>query len=387
LSEGHRVGRLARERWPRGVLVEETSARHARAVARTRSLLDDTGVPAIFEAAFEHDGLRIRADVLVRDEDGSYELIEVKSSLAARPEHLLDLAVQAHVIDGSGIELSSASLLHLDPDYEWPGGRLDRERLFHRVNLTDQVLAVLPGVRARVVELREVAAADRAPEVEMSPHCLKPQECPFLVHCRREAGVATLPDVAPTLNREAEAATLPPLAAVLDVQTFSTALPSLPGTRPHEPIPFAWALSVPRGDAGAMNDAFHVADPSGDPRDGFLSGLDELIPEAGAIGFFPALVPRVFARLAERGDERAAVCVQRLVARGVDLEHALSSAAVNACPSDERPPFPSRRDAAAAYLATRETDLSDTRRRASLAALGAQGRWMARRLASKSGSP
>jgi hypothetical protein len=369
------------------VLLEETSARHARAVARTRVLLDDTSVGAIFEAAFEHDGMRIRADVLVRDADGSYELVEVKSSLSARPEHLLDLAVQAHVIDGSGIELSSASLLHLDPDYEWPGGRLDRERLFRRVNLTDRVLAALPGIRSRVVELRAVAAADRAPDVELGPHCLKPQQCPFLAHCRRESGDATLPYIAPTPNREVEAAARPSLAAVLDVQTFSTALPSLPGTRPHESIPFGWALRLPRGDAGAARDAVHVADPSGDPRDGFLSRLGALLPETGAIGFFPALVPRVFARLAEHGDESAAVCVERLAARGVDLEHALSSAAVAVDPSDEMPPFPSRRDAAAAYLATRETDLSDTRRRAALAALGAQGRWMARRLALKSGSP
>jgi hypothetical protein len=369
------------------VLVEETSARHARAVARTRVALDDLSVGSIFEAAFEHDGLRIRADVLVRDADGSYELIEVKSSLAVRPEHLLDLAVQAYVIDGSGIELSSASLLHLNPDYEWPGGRLDRERLFRRVNLTERVLAALPDVRARVVELRAVAAADRAPEVALGPHCLKPHECPFLAHCRREAGDIASPHIAPNPSPEAEAATLPPLAAVLDVQTFSTALPSFPGTRPHEPIPFAWALHLPRGDAVAATERFHVADSAGDPRDGFLHGLDESLPETGAIGFFPAAALRVLTRLAERGDEGAARCLQRLGARGVDLERVFSIAAVDVDPSDERPPFSSRRDAAAVYLASREADLSDTRRRASQAALGAQGRWMARRLAQKSGCP
>jgi hypothetical protein len=37
-----------------------------QAVARTMAMMSDVGVPAIFEATFEYDCIRIRADVLER---------------------------------------------------------------------------------------------------------------------------------------------------------------------------------------------------------------------------------------------------------------------------------------------------------------------------------
>jgi hypothetical protein len=55
---------MARLLFPGGFLVEEAPWEHAAAVARTASLMADRSVPAIFEAAFEHSGIRARVDVL-----------------------------------------------------------------------------------------------------------------------------------------------------------------------------------------------------------------------------------------------------------------------------------------------------------------------------------
>ena len=46
--------------FPGGVLVEEKPWEHDAAEARTAALMADRSVPAIFEAAFEHTGVRIR---------------------------------------------------------------------------------------------------------------------------------------------------------------------------------------------------------------------------------------------------------------------------------------------------------------------------------------
>src|SRR5690349_15986694 len=60
------IGRMAHLLFPGGVLVEENPWEHPAAMARTASLMSDRSVPAIFEAAFEHGGVRVRVDVLER---------------------------------------------------------------------------------------------------------------------------------------------------------------------------------------------------------------------------------------------------------------------------------------------------------------------------------
>src|SRR5580704_361634 len=72
LDIGQEIGRKARLLFPNGALVDEPPWRHAQAVARTAALMIDERVPAIFEAAFEHDGIRIRVDVLERLAHGTW---------------------------------------------------------------------------------------------------------------------------------------------------------------------------------------------------------------------------------------------------------------------------------------------------------------------------
>src|ERR1700758_311481 len=63
---GLELGRLAHQLFPCGVLVAEKPWEHARAVSRTAALMRDRSVPAIFEPAFEHSGVRVRVDILER---------------------------------------------------------------------------------------------------------------------------------------------------------------------------------------------------------------------------------------------------------------------------------------------------------------------------------
>src|ERR1700731_1526900 len=62
---GIEVGIMARLLWPGGVLVD-TKYDQAEAIRRTKALIADPTVPAIFEAALVHDGVLIRVDALER---------------------------------------------------------------------------------------------------------------------------------------------------------------------------------------------------------------------------------------------------------------------------------------------------------------------------------
>src|SRR4051812_37352664 len=100
---GTEVGELARSRFPGGILVAAGYRQTEAALAQTAALIEDLTVPAIFEGAFVHGGVLIRADILERvptaeGQPHGWRLIEVKSSTKVKDVHLEDLAVQSDVI-------------------------------------------------------------------------------------------------------------------------------------------------------------------------------------------------------------------------------------------------------------------------------------------------
>lgn len=68
---------------PGGVLVGFEQGINA-ALEITSALMDDSSVPAIFEATFCHSNVLVRVDLLQRRPGNCGHLIEVKSSVEAR---------------------------------------------------------------------------------------------------------------------------------------------------------------------------------------------------------------------------------------------------------------------------------------------------------------
>ena len=99
-AAGTRAGAIAQGLRPGGVLVDEPAFHHDQAVARTQELLTQVDVPAIYEAAFIEDDVRVRADILARTTGDAWELIEVKSSTSQKTEHIADAAAGKLVLHG-----------------------------------------------------------------------------------------------------------------------------------------------------------------------------------------------------------------------------------------------------------------------------------------------
>ncbi len=78
MNVGQEVGQKARLLFPGGVQIIEHAWQHSEAVNRTAKLMTDAFVPAIFEAAFDYEEIRIRVDVLERLANGAWGLREVK---------------------------------------------------------------------------------------------------------------------------------------------------------------------------------------------------------------------------------------------------------------------------------------------------------------------
>ena len=143
LDIGQEIGRKARLLFPGGVLVGGEPWQHAEAAARTAALMADARVPAIFEAAFEHDGIRIRVDVLERLGQGTWGLREVKSSTGLRDHHVDEIALQAFVLAGAGVTVRSIELLHVNTDYVRGADGICWPEFFARLDVGEAVADAL----------------------------------------------------------------------------------------------------------------------------------------------------------------------------------------------------------------------------------------------------
>ena len=61
--------------------------------------------------AFIYDDILVRCDIVQRLPTGAWEIIELKSSVTLKQEHLADLALQLHVLRGLGLTIEKTSLM------------------------------------------------------------------------------------------------------------------------------------------------------------------------------------------------------------------------------------------------------------------------------------
>jgi predicted RecB family nuclease len=183
---GHEVGRLATQLYQGGVLIKEDHMHHREAVQSTLLAMKDPNVGAIYEAAFISDGVRIRVDILERLNDGAWNLIEVKSATSVKDLYLPDVAVQYHVLRGSGLNIRTAAILHLNNQYVYDGKQLDLNGLFTFSDLAEEVLDLQNDIPSQLAELNEMLAEKNPPEIYPSKDCISPYKCGFWEHCTAE---------------------------------------------------------------------------------------------------------------------------------------------------------------------------------------------------------
>lgn len=88
---GHEVGEVARSLQPGGKLMVVHDLNVA--LEATKQELESPGDKILFEPAFAHGGVLVRADILSRRR-GELELREVKSSTSVKEYHHPDVAIQ-----------------------------------------------------------------------------------------------------------------------------------------------------------------------------------------------------------------------------------------------------------------------------------------------------
>jgi hypothetical protein len=178
-QNGTDVGKLAQDLFPGGVEVPYEGLSYAEQVERTRALIEN-GDDTIYEATFSFDGVFVKIDILHRGESG-WELYEVKASTAAKNVHLSDVALQLNVLEGGGLPLTRASVVHIDNTYTRQG-ELELARLFAVVDVTQTVRGMQAEAAAEILRQRIMLQGD-LPAIDIGPYCSNPYDCDFRGHC------------------------------------------------------------------------------------------------------------------------------------------------------------------------------------------------------------
>lgn len=176
-DQSTQVGRVAREYVPGGTLIDVPYDDYDGKLEATKAALaGDT--PAIYEASVLADNVFVAVDILRRERTG-WRIIEVKASTTVKAPHYPDVAVQTHVLQRAGIEVTGTDVMVLNSDCAYP----DLTRLFRSEDVGGGVDIELSRVPQLIQEQLAVLKRERPPEVAIGPHCDSPYECPFKSRC------------------------------------------------------------------------------------------------------------------------------------------------------------------------------------------------------------
>jgi hypothetical protein len=307
-DRGHKVGEVARQHRPGGLLIDFPYDQVDARVAATKQALD-RGQKLIYEASFLQNGIFVAVDILDRQRRGVF-LTEVKATLSAKPEHIPDLAVQAHVVEAAGLDVVQADVMHLNRDCVSP----DLSNLFTRTDVTSEVRAELIEVPLKAARLR-AALGGPLPVIAPGGQCTQPHRCPFYDRCHAELpqhhistlygvrdnkvsellaqGVATVDQHPLTTlqpgprRRQVESVLKQRLVverglaevmhalehpiAFLDFETINPAIPAWHGSSPYQRIPVQLSCHVLDGET--LTHHAWLADGPTDPREGLARAV------------------------------------------------------------------------------------------------------------------
>lgn len=377
--DGNVVGERARQAlgkdfiWPPG----GNDKREGMAKA-IRMLLASPTKPAV-EVPLVREDLYSRADALI-PENFSYVLQETKASTfplksdkstPAKPDewYVNDVAIQAWVMEASGLPMHRAELNLLDNRWRYPGDN-DYRGLFRPQDITEEVEKRKGFVPIWLAQAREVIAGVM-PVAVTGKQCKDPHECPFKAHCESidppkvEHPIELLPDSAGKAlakklkdnlgyksileprpeeltgtnavlyrriqfaHETGEAVLVPGADTVMqalpypryyfDFEGIDLPVPYWPGVRPYEQVPFQWSCHIEHSPGVFTHHAF--LDVSGnDPSLPCAERMREVIKDDGGpiFVFFATYERGRMQDLGMRHPEHAAA-MDRFISRLVDL--------------------------------------------------------------------
>jgi hypothetical protein len=295
------------------------------------------GASTIFQASVLTDRrLYARADVITRNDDGSWDLIEIKSATKIKPEYAHDLAFQKTAFEESGYRIGRSFVVHVNNQYVRRGS-IDPQLLFTKIEVTDEVDGLLERTRRGIAAALEIIALPHCPDDSLAKatsywgwrdvwrglHPNLPEDSIYHL-CRLDLAqarsfakyeITTLKQLAELARRgelpgslELKPAQYQQLEAVakgapvihplkiaselgklryplyyFDYETVGGGLPLYDGTRPYQQIPFQYSLHIQQEEGGELEHREFLARSSANPMPALIEQLKGDIGPEGIV--------------------------------------------------------------------------------------------------------
>lgn len=319
---GSEVGVIAHGLFPGGIEIPFEAGNYDMQVRLTRDAIAQ-GAETLYEASFSYDGIFVKADILHNGKSG-WELYEVKSSTGFKDIYQPDISVQSYVVNGAGIPVTRAFLVHINNQYVRQGD-IDPFELFTIVDMTHSAVENQPTIREEIQKQKEMLTGD-VPPIDIGHWCSDPYDCDFTGHCWQHIpemsvfslrgnsvltfdlynrGIVSLDDVVPS---ELPAAQRQQVEAIrektiyhrkdeirdfldslwyplyfLDFETFADAMPRFDGIRPYQNVPYQYSLHYLEDASAPLQHHEYLAQPGIDQRKELTAKLVSQIPDNACV--------------------------------------------------------------------------------------------------------
>lgn len=334
LDRGNEVGDLAMGLF--GNFVEVTTLLHNGSLDLT-TMINKTqqemakGTDVICEASFSYQNNYCAVDLLRKTDQGwsIYEVKSVSSNDSNKPKkfekYYLDIAYQKWVLTQCGVNVTETYLVCLNSNYVRDES-LDLSKLFAIIDVSELIKSEYDLVPERVEKATTVIDSEKEPDIDLSEHCKKPQDCSFWNYCTRNLPKPNVFDLYGTgfsfdkklecyrngnisfdslhgmsfdkiRGMQIEAAltgrtfinpegiqqflnTLSYPLYFLDFETMELVMPEFKGTKPFQQIPFQYSLHIKESKTATyQHREFLAASDGTDPRRSLAEQLCKDIPK------------------------------------------------------------------------------------------------------------
>lgn len=285
----------------------------------TKALLFNNKI-VITEASFNYENNFCSVDIL-KKENNSYEIYEVKSSTKVHDIYIHDLAYQYYILTSLGLNVTKASVVILNKNYV-RGKELELDKLFLINDLTDIVFKMKDDVIKRICEVNKYLNDKNEPFKDIGEYCFNPYQCPYFKYCSGELknsvfdiqgmktstkvklyqdGIVSYDDVLKSdVNDNYKRQVMYEVNDIddyidldnikkfmnelsyplyfLDFETFQQAIPMYLGICPYDQIPFQYSLHYIESINGELKHKEFLAKEGIDPRRSLAESLVNDIP-------------------------------------------------------------------------------------------------------------